>query len=283
LAFGTWRFTHTDIGHAGAVLDAALDAGFTLVDVADVYGFDWGGRGFGTVEELLGSVLRADPSRRSRMVLATKGGIVPGVPYDSSATALRHACEASLRRLGVDQIDLYQVHRPDVFAHPHEVASALAALVQAGVVRCVGISNHTVSQHDALAHELAALGVPLAATQPEFSVVHLDPLHDGTLDRALRDRVVPLAWSPLAGGRIATGDGVRPELLAVLDELAEREGVDRSAIAVAFVLSHPSRPVALIGSQHPDRLTAAGRALGVQLDRTDLYRLIEASQGVPLP
>jgi len=179
LGFGCWRFTHADTGDAQRVLEAALDAGLTLVDTADVYGLDWGGAGFGSVEERLGDVLRVAPHLRERMALATKGGIRPPVPYDSSAPALRAACEASLRRLGVERIDLYQVHRPDLFTHPGEVADTLAALVAEGKVAEVGVSNHTPAQHEALAAALADRGVRLAAAQVEYSAAHLDPLRDG--------------------------------------------------------------------------------------------------------
>jgi len=150
-------------------------------------------------------------------------------------------------------------------------------------VRTVGISNHTPAQHDALRAALAERGVPLASTQPELSVVALGPLRDGTLDRCQTDRVVPLAWSPLAGGRVVSGDGLRPDLVTTLDELAAREGVDHAAIAVAFVLCLPGRPVAVVGSQRPERLAATVAALDVHLERADLYRLIEASEGIPLP
>ena len=95
--------------------------------------------------------------------------------------------------------------------------------------------------------------------------------------------VLPLAWSPLGGGRLADGSGVRDELLAVLDRLAEREGVDRATLAVAFVLAHPSRPVALLGTQRPDRLAQLAGATGVHLDRNDVYDVIEASEGARLP
>jgi aryl-alcohol dehydrogenase-like predicted oxidoreductase len=88
-------------------------------------------------------VLAAAPQLRDRMVLATKGGITPPVPYDSSPAYLRAACEASLRRMGVDVIDLYQIHRPDLFAHPAEVAATLTGLRDEGKIREVGVSNHT--------------------------------------------------------------------------------------------------------------------------------------------
>ncbi len=283
LAFGSWRFVHEDTARAQQVLEAALGAGMTLVDVADVYGLDWGGSGFGAVEAAVGRVLAVAPTLRDQIVLATKGGIRPPVPYDSGPRALREACEGSLRRLGVDTIDLYQVHRPDLFTHPAEVAATLAALHHSGKVREVGVSNHTASQTDALAVHLREAGLGLASIQPELSVAHLDPLRDGTLDLAQRDGVAVLAWSPLAGGRVATGEGLRPELVSALDRLAEREGVDRAAIALAFVLAHPSRPVAIVGTQRPERLAEAARASRVHLDRRDVYDLIEASEGKPLP
>lgn len=280
LAFGCWRFTDPDVSTSRHVVETALDAGMNLVDTADVYGLDYGGQGFGHSESILGAVLADAPHLRDRMVLATKGGIAPPVPYDSSASYLAEACEASLRRLGVDVIDLYQIHRPDLFTHPAEVAGALAALRDAGKIRHVGVSNFTPDQYDALR---AHLPFPLATTQPEMSALHLDPIRDGTLDAAMRDGVTPLAWSALGGGRLATGDGVGPELLAVLDRLAAREEVDRAAIATAFVLAHPSNPVVIVGSQSPSRLRGADAALGVGLDRNDVYDVIEASEGVPLP
>jgi predicted oxidoreductase len=255
LSFGLWRFTDGDPARGQLLIETALDAGMNMIDVADVYGFDWGGTGFGQVEENLGAVLAAAPS-------------------------LRSACEASLGRLGVDVIDLYQIHRPDMYTHPADVAATLAALRDEGKVREVGISNHTPSQVAAL---VAHLPFPLVANQVEYSAVHLDPMRDGTLDDCMRLGVLPLAWSPLAGGSLATGEGLRPELLEVVDRLAEREGVDRSQLALAFVLAHPARPVAIVGTQNPDRIGASTAALGVNLTRDDVYAIIQASEGVPLP
>ncbi len=280
LGFGCWRLTTEQTSHAQALIETALDLGMNLIDTADVYGLDYGGSGFGGNEEVLGKVLAAAPHLRDRMVLATKGGIMPPIPYDSSDGYLRSAVDASLQRLGVDVIDLYQIHRPDLFAHPRQVADTLGSLVSEGKIRAVGISNHTSAQHDAF---VAHLDVPLATSQPEYSPAFLGPMRDGTFDRCMRDGVVPLAWSPLGGGRLMSGDGVPPALIATLDELAGREGVDRAAICYAFVLAHPSAPVALLGTQNPDRLRSAVAALDVRLDRVDVYRIVQDSEGVPLP
>jgi predicted oxidoreductase len=280
LAFGCWRFNGSDVAKGQELIETALELDMNLVDTADIYGRGHGGGGFGESEELLGKVLAAAPELRDRMVLATKGGIREGVPYDSSAAYLEQACDDSLRRLGVEVIDLYQVHRPDLFTHPLDVAEALDGLVASGKVRTVGVSNHSAAQVAALSEYLEA---PLVSTQPEYSAAHLDALRDGTLDQAMAEGFAVLAWSPLAGGRLADGDGVRKELLTVLDELAAREGVDRTTIALAFVLAHPSGPVAILGTQQPQRLRDAQRALEVHLDRVDCYRIVEASEGVALP
>ena len=281
LGFGTWRFTTDDLGAAQELVETALDVGMNLIDTADVYGLDYNGSGFGGNEELLGKVLAQAPGLRDRMVLATKGGIMPPIPYDSSDAYLRSAVEASLGRLGVEVIDLYQIHRPDMFAHPAQVAETLSSLVGEGKIRAVGVSNHTPAQHDALIAHLGDL--PLATSQPEYSPAFLGPLRDGTFDLCMRDGIVPLAWSPLGGGRLMSGENVPAALIATLDELAEREGVDRAAICYAFVLAHPSAPVALLGTQNPDRLRAAVAALDVTLDRNDVYRIVQDSEGVPLP
>jgi predicted oxidoreductase len=280
LAFGSWRLVDMTVAAARARLEAALDAGMTLVDTADVYGLDWGGSGFGAVEELLGRVLAEAPALRDRMVLASKGGIRPPVPYDSSEASLCTACEASLKRLGVERIDLYQIHRPDLYAHPAAVAAALDRLRSDGKIAEVGVSNHTPTQVDALR---AHLPFPIATNQPEFSAGHLAPMRDGSFDQCMQHDTTALAWSPLAGGRLVSGAGFNPDLLSTLDRLAEREGVDRASLCIAFVLAHPAAPVAILGSMDLERIRNAPRVLDVRLAREDVYAIVQASEGVPLP
>jgi predicted oxidoreductase len=275
-----WRFTHESVEVADRLIHSAVDCGISLLDNAAVYGGNWGGRGFGAAEELLGAVLKRSPALRSKVCVATKGGITPGIPYDQSPATLRRECEDSLRRLGIDRIDLYQVHRPDLFAHPRETAETLMALRREGKIDRVGVSNFTPAQHEALAAHLA---VPIETTQPEYSAAALAPLRDGTFDLCMRAGVTPLAWSPLAGGRLVTGEGIRPELLAVIDELASVHGSTREQVAYAFVLSHPAKPVVLLGTQKSERLLAATSSPLQSLTRNELYRIVAASEGRPLP
>lgn len=283
LAYGLWRFAGTGVDGPRARLEAALEAGMTLLDTADIYG------GEGASEELLGRVFEETPGLRERVVLATKCGIVRGVPYDSSAGHVRAACEASLRRLRTDRIDLYQIHRPDWLAHPEEVAGALAALRQAGHVREVGVSNYRPSQLEALQ---AFLPFPLATQQPELSALQLEPVRDGVLDQCMRLGITPLAWSPLAGGDLALSSreaSARPggarlaATIRVLDRLAEAQRVTRSAVALAFVMAHPSAPIPIVGTQRAARIREAREALRVRLTRADWYAVVEASQGEALP
>lgn len=280
VAFGCWRLTTPSTAEATALVTAAVDLGCTLVDTADVYGLDWGGNGFGACEERLGQVLMDRPGLRERMVLATKGGIVPGVPYDSSASGITAACEASLRRLRTDHIDVYQIHRPDMFTHPADLAAALMALHERGLVRHFGVSNHTTAQVAALQ---AHLPVPLVSVQNEFSAAHLQPLRDGTMDQAMELGMTMMAWSPLGRGRIPDGEGVSTALLECLDDIAGTHAVDRATIALAFVLAHPAAPIAIIGTQRIDRVEAAIAAADVALSRSEVYAIVQASEGQRLP
>ena len=280
LAFGCWRLVGDDVADATQCIETALDNGLTLIDNADVYGLDWGGQAFGESEMLLGKVLAADKTLRDRIVLASKGGIIPGIPYVASADYLNAAVDASLARLQTEHIDLYQIHRPDMLAHPAETAAALDALVQAGKIGMVGISNYTQAQEDALRLFLKA---PLVSLQSEYSLAALTMLRDGTLDRCMANETAFLAWSPLAGGKLISGDSMPPALMTEIDELAAREDTDRAGIALAFVLAHPSAPIVIIGSQNTARIGAAAQALSVSLTRQDVYALIEAAEGVPLP
>ncbi len=288
VAFGCWRFAGTSVDEASAKIGAALDAGMTLIDTADVYGYRGDPAaepsGFGDAEALLGEVLVANPSWRDRMVIATKGGILPPVPYDQSPSYLRAACEASVRRLRVDVIDLYQIHRPDHLTSAAEMADTLDSLIDAGLVRHVGVSNFSVAQHRALAAHLEA---PIVTTQPEWNPLRHDPLTDGTLDLCGELGVTPLVWSPLAGGRLA-GDvavtDVRASAVAeIADRIALEQSVDRAAVLLAWVAHHPSGAIPIVGSQNIERITAAACALTVRLTRSQWYEILVAGRGEPLP
>ncbi|MEM8768727.1 MAG: aldo/keto reductase, partial [Pseudomonadota bacterium] len=198
LGYGCWRLVNMPANDAQLRIERALENGMNLIDTADVYGLDWGGTAFGSAETLLGEVLASAPGLRERMVLASKGGIIPGVPYDSAYLAT--ACEDSLRRLGVEQLDLYQVHRPDLLTHPQETARVLEGLKTSGKVRELGVSNYTPSQTQAL---LSYLDDGIVSQQPEYSALHLDPIFDGTFDQCMAYGHLVLAWSPRGGGRHA--------------------------------------------------------------------------------
>jgi len=282
LAWGMWRLRGDDVACARALVGTALESGINLLDTADIYGFN-GRDGFGDAERLLGKVFASTPGLREQVVLATKGGIIPGVPYDSSAGYLVRACEESLRRLGTDCLDLYQVHRPDTLTHPAELARTLESLLASGKVRAVGVSNCTPAQTAAL---LAHLQVPLASTQPEFSPLALDPLTDGTLDLAMQHTVGVLAWSPLGGGRLAQHDPAderAARVCAELDAQARRHEVSRAAAAYSWLMAHPAGVIPIVGSQQPSRIREAADACRVQWTRTDWYRVLVASRGKPLP
>ena len=274
MAWGMWRLGGEDTAPVRALIDAALEAGITLFDTADIYGFDSVG-GFGSAEALFGRALAEDPSLRDRVVIATKGGITPPVPYDSSAAYLAEAVEASLRRLRIEVIDLYQIHRRDLLAHPQEVAGALSRMIEQGKVRAIGVSNHSPAELSALQR---FLDQPIVSTQPEFSPLHDAPLFDGTLDQAMAEDLAVLAWSPLGGGRLLDHPAGR-----LLAEHGAAHGADIAAAALSWVMAHPARIIPIVGTQNPDRLRAAADAYRVEWTRERWYAVLQAGMGRKLP
>jgi predicted oxidoreductase len=267
LAWGMWRLAAPSEASPRARVEAALEIGCTLFDTADVYGYHQGS-GFGEAERILGTVLREAPALRERMVLASKAGIAPPAPYNSSAQYLIEACEASLKRLGVERIDLLQIHRPDLLAHPAQVAQAFERLRQAGKIRAAGVSNYSAAQFEALRQYLP---FDLAAVQNEFSALAIEPLTDGTMDAAMRWGTGVLAWSPLGQGRLAARAG-------------EATGDARTdAVAYAWIMAHPARPIPLIGSQKLARIREARGAYAVHLTREEWYRILVAARQARMP
>lgn len=282
IAWGMWRLAEGGRSTAAAarLVHAALDSGITLLDTADIYGFNGDG-GFGDAEALLGDVLAAEPSLRGRMVLATKGGIMPPRPYDQSSEYLRSAIDASLVRLKTDSVDLWQIHRPDILAHPQEVARVLDDAVTSGKVRTLGVSNFTQTQISALNHFLSH---KLVSTQPEISPLRIDCFENGELDQAMQLGLTPLAWSPLGGGRIAGAESDREKaVIAELDRVAADKGISRAVAAYSWLLAHPAGIVPIIGSQQPERIAEGAAALTVQWTRADWYSVLVAARGERLP
>ena len=282
IAWGMWRLAENGrtAAEAARLVHAALDAGINFLDTADIYGFDGSG-GFGDAEALLGEVLRAEPALRGRMVLASKGGIMPPLPYDQSAGYLNAALDKSLARLKTDCIDLYQIHRPDILAHPQEVARVLDDAVAAGKIRTIGVSNFTIHQTAALNQ---FLGHKLVSTQPEISPLRIACFENGELDQAMMLGLTPLAWSPLGGGRLAAPEGERDRAVAAeLDRVAAAQGVSRSVAAYSWLMAHPAGIVPIIGSQQAERIAEGAEAAKVRWNRTDWYAVLVAARGERLP
>ena len=282
MAWGMWRFAGRTVNEARSLVEAAIESGITLLDTADIYGFDGSG-GFGDAEALLGQVLAEAPGLRDRMVLASKGGIMPPLPYDSSPTYLDAALDASLKRMGIPRVDLYQIHRPDMLTHPHEVARFAEKAYALGKIAAFGVSNMTPAQTSALLSFMPR-ELPLSTTQPELSPLCLDTITDGTLDLALQHGLAVLAWSPLGGGRIASPTNARETAVAAaLDEVATAHAVSRTAAAYSWIMAHPARPIPIVGSQNIERIRDAADATKVHWTRESWYTVLVASRGEKLP
>lgn len=284
VAYGCWRFTDSTVAQADAKIRTAIDAGLTLIDTADIYGYDetspTGHAGFGAAEAVLGDVLRASPDLRGQMVLASKGGIDAQRPYDGTYAYITAAIDLSLSRLKTDYLDLYQIHRPDLTTPMAETARALNDAVQAGKIRYVGVSNFTPSQTRALA---AHLDTPIITTQPEFSALSQGPITDGTLDWCMETGATALAWSPLAGGKLATGKNAPIAVMEAIDRVAQTYDTDRSTVALAFTMGHGADVIPIIGTQNLARISQAANAATLPLSARDWYDIVEAYRGEAMP
>lgn len=280
---GCWRLAEWgwDVAERVRWIEQALALGVTSFDHADIYG------GY-TVEALFGEALAAVPGLRERLQIVTKCGIKlvsPARPahavhaYDSSSAHVSASVEQSLRALRTDRIDLLLIHRPDALMEPDELAACFDALQRAGKVLSFGVSNHAPSQ---LARLHRRFG--LVTNQVEFSPLQMAALADGTLDQCADLGLRPMAWSPLARGRLfESHDEQARRVRAVLDDLAARLGCSAATVAYAWVMRHPSRPRPITGSRRVQALREAMAATSLRLSSDDWYRVWQASMGHGLP
>lgn len=286
LAWGAWRLL--DAAHLRGpqdllrLIESFLELGITTVDHADIYG------GY-ACEAVFGAALARDPGLRARMEIVTKCDIAAPAParpanrikhYDTSAGYIIAAAEASLGNLGIEQIDVLLLHRPDPLMDADDVAEAFTRLRADGKVRHFGVSNFTPCQFDLLQSRLDA---PLVTNQVECSVLAGDAISDGTLDQMQRLRRVPMLWSPL--GRLFTDedDQIR-RVRAALAAVARRTAiVDLATVATAWLFRLPSNPVVISGSMQTVHLASMAAATELVLERQDWFQIYEALRDEPVP
>lgn len=292
---GTWDKDKVDaaaIERGIKSLEAAVEAGYNFIDHADIYGDT-------TCEMIYGEALKKHPDWRDKLVVATKCGIrfedePPGTPhrYDFSGEHIRWSIDESLKRLNMDRIDLYQLHRPDWLADPEEIASALVDIQKAGKVRYFGVSNFKPSLVAAVQR---ALPFPLVSNQVQIHMLRLDCFEDGTIDQCLEKKMTPIAWSPMAQGRLAAAfDPKAPlpqsehdvaavaRLRPVLADVANAYNTTPLAVILAWLMRHPSKIVPILGSTRPEAIKEATKADAVDLDRNSWYRILLAARGKKL-
>jgi predicted oxidoreductase len=284
LAWGVWRALKGDETNTPAKLasfiDQCVEIGITTFDLADIYGNY-------EIEGLFGAALHARSAGRKGIEIVSKFGVCNvgnARPlhrvkhYDNSRAHIVATVENALKAIGTDYLDLLLVHRSDFLASAEETARALEALVAAGKVRSVGVSNHAPHQLSLLQSKLS---LPIVTNQIELSVLARAALADGTLGQAQETGASPMIWSPLGGGRLFDEmDAVTRPIREALREVGVRRGTeDVGAVALAWLLCLPSRPVPVLGSTRFERLRSLAAATHLQLDRQDWYEVLAAAQG----
>ena len=267
-------------------IHAAIEAGYNHFDHADIYGG-------GECEALFGEVLRDSPALRDQLVLTSKCGIrKAGQPhagdpgrYDFSKNYMITTMEGSLRRLGVECLDLLLLHRPDYLFQPQEVAEAFQILHDSGKVRHFGVSNFKPSQVTLLQ---AACPFPLLVNQVEINIHRIEALEDGTLDQCQQLGITPQSWCPLGGvvypawgNTFSAQDEAR--IQAEFARQALHYETENWIVMLAWLLRHPANILPVIGTTTPERIHAAKQALALNYSREDWYRLLEARNGRPVP
>ncbi len=285
LALGTWAFGGDwgsfDQDEAKGTIREAIELGVTFFDTAQGYGF-------GVSERLLGEALWR-VARREDVVVATKGGLRmedQKLVRDASAKWLREGVDSSLRNLGTDYIDVYQVHWPDLHTPADETAEALEALVSEGKIRHVGVSNYTVTEMDDLARHGR-----VETLQPPYHMFHRD-IEEEILPYAQDHGIGVLVYGPLAHGLLAgrmtpettfPSDDWRshsPDFsgrrfatnLAVVERLklyGQNRGIPLAQLALAWAISHPAVHVAIVGARRPSQLAALSGAAEIQISGSD--------------
>lgn len=286
MVYGTWRLlaASPSAQEINRLLNVCLEHGLTTLDTAEIYGRY-------EVEKALGAALALSPGLRDKMEIVTKAGIyVPcayhperrTAHYNATGARLVKSLDKSLRWLGTDRIDLFLVHRPDWLTRADDTASGLNQLLRAGKIGAAGVSNYSASQFDLLN---AQMEQPLATNQIEFNLLHMEPITDGTLHQCERLGVLPMAWSPLAGGRLLDPENPAAQrLLAAAPGLSARYGgASLEQLAYAWILAHPSCPLLVIGTGKAERIQRAAQAESIALEREDWYALWEAAQGRKVP
>lgn len=303
IGLGTWSmgggwWSDVDDATAVATVLRALDAGINLVDTAPIYGF-------GRSEEIVGRAL-AQFGRREQVVIATKCGLEwgeGGVWRNATKDRIVTEVEASLRRLGTDYIDIYQVHWPDPLTPAQETAEAMYRLLQAGKIRAIGVSNYSVEEMEEFRHY-----APLHTHQPPYNIFEREIERD-VLPYCLRHEIVTLVYSPLCRGLLSGKytadtrfqDFVRVNLdpkfrepyfskylgaVAALDKLAqERYGRRVVHLAMRWVLDKPGVGIALWGARRPEQLEPLEGMLGWHLteqDMRDIDSIVEQHIDAPV-
>ena len=283
LIYGMWRLgddADTSPAHVQAKVEACLEQGITTMDQADIYG------GY-EAEEIFGVALKQAPHLREQIEIVTKCDIIAPVGrhasarikyYDTSAAHITQSVEDSLRLMGIEQIDLLLIHRPDPFMDHHETGAALDNLISSGKIASAGVSNF--KPHDWTLLQ-SAMSNHLVTNQIEISVLANQPFTNGDIAFLQQHGIAPMAWSPLAGGALFTSE--YPRLTSALAAKAEQSDVDISAVAIAWLLAHPARIMPVLGTNNIQRIAAISDALKVDMDRQSWFEIYEAANGVEVP
>ena len=285
MALGLWRLREWNYSSTSLVdlVEQSLDLGIDTFDHADIYG-DY------ECEALFGNILKENSSLRAKMKIVTKCGIKlvsKNRPdhsikfYDTSKKHIITSVENSLKNLKTDYVDLLLVHRPDPFMNADETAETFYELKKSGKVLHFGVSNFLPYQFSLLQ---SRLNFSLSTNQIEVSVLNLEHFENGNIDFLQEKKVVPMVWSPFAGGRIFRENNERVDRVRnVLHEVAHKYQVGIDAVAASWLWVHPVNFSVVLGTGKIERIKSAMKGLEISLSREEWFKIWTASKGQEVP
>lgn len=291
VALGIMRMNSLTPQEAAKAIDTAFDSGINYIDSADIYGG-------GDSEKIFGEALKQSNVKRDDIYIQSKAGIISGQRYDFSKRHLINSVDKILKRMDIDYLDSFLLHRPDPLMEPEEIAEAFDELQRSGKVRHFGVSNFNPQQF-LLVQE--AIDQRLMINQLQFSIMHTGMIdfgmhtnmtdtssvnHDGgIIEFSRRMGVTIQAWSPFQYGMFAgtfIDNDKFPELNQKLQELADKYDVSKNAIASAWILRHPADIQVIIGTMNPDHIADSAKGGDVDLTKQEWYDIYFAA-GNDLP
>lgn len=273
IAYGTWRVTQSDLSPTKLEknLQMMSELGINCLDSVQIYGLD-----YHQAEKHLGTIFQSNPQLRKKFIIVTKAGVIKKQltdvkHYKSNKSYLLKSVNASIKAMNCEYIDLFLLHRPDIFANYQEIYCAFEELKTQKLVTEFGVCNYTPQQFESLQMYLSKRGINLVTNQIEINNFTLEHYYNGNVDYLKGNEISPMIWSPLAGGKIFENN----DIAKAIEKLAVKYDVDLEAIVISYLHNQGLNPITILGTNKIARIKSAMKGLNIKLTTAEKFYLLE--------